>query len=267
MSQSGRPDSGTSRTPKPCLIEGCEKSSLARGFCAAHYASSRRSGALDSLRGNMNNCSVDGCDRPEDAKSYCYKHYQYWHRHGVPSPELRPIKRCSVVECTRSYYGRGFCSLHHSRWRFTGDPLRTRTGRANGKKTPCSVDGCTRPFMAKGYCHMHYRRVYATGETGPAGAYPIRRQFTNSEGYIRVLRPAHPNADHKGYVLEHRLVMAESLGRPLTTTEIVHHRNGQRHDNRLDNLVLLTRETHPTGHEHVTCPSCGHAFEVTTHPR
>ena len=54
----------------------------------------------------------------------------------------------------------------------------------------------------------------------------------------------HPMAQSKGYVLEHRLVMAGVLGRFLLPEENVHHINGDHGDNRSENLLVVTRSEH-----------------------
>lgn len=63
-------------------------------------------------------------------------------------------------------------------------------------------------------------------------------------GYVYVkIYPDHPfyeMADKDGYVAEHRLVMAQHLGRALERSEPVHHKNSNKQDNRIENLELFT---------------------------
>jgi len=68
-------------------------------------------------------------------------------------------------------------------------------------------------------------------------------RLTRKDGYISILLPSddffNPMAGDRNYILEHRLVMAKHLKRCLLPWEVVHHKNGKRDDNRLENLQLL----------------------------
>ena len=68
---------------------------------------------------------------------------------------------------------------------------------------------------------------------------------TYPDGYRIVKQPTHPFADKNGYVREHRLVMEQKIGRYLRPDEMIHHINGNRKDNRLENLEITNRTNHP----------------------
>lgn len=77
---------------------------------------------------------------------------------------------------------------------------------------------------------------------------------TRNDGYVLVrLYPDHPLyglANKSGYAMEHRVIMAEHLGRLLLPfpIEIVDHKNGIKGDNNFGNLRLKSQSKHCTFH-------------------
>jgi hypothetical protein len=88
-------------------------------------------------------------------------------------------------------------------------------------------------------CSMECRRAFTLDRA---------QKKINSRGYVVVfVGVGYPGAGaaSQGQMLEHRKVMQDFLDRPLTADENVHHRNGDRKDNRLENLELWTRSQPP----------------------
>jgi transposase-like protein len=85
------------------------------------------------------------------------------------------------------------------------------------------------PPRRRGYSELHHGRV---------------GRYKSKDGYVYVYAPEHPqnrraNGRSRG-VREHRLVMERHLGRRLERHEVVHHKNGKRDDNRIENLQLMS---------------------------
>jgi hypothetical protein len=116
-----------------------------------------------------------------------------------------------------------------------------RTCISCGKTEPVSVSS-VRSSSKKGKltgqckpCRIKTGHPQKRGEESPGWA---GGRFRTSNGYIMVYRPQHPNSYNNGYISEHRSVMEESLGRILLPGETIHHKNGIRDDNRIENLEV-----------------------------
>lgn len=72
----------------------------------------------------------------------------------------------------------------------------------------------------------------------------IGHKKKRDDGYISIYFPDHPKSTKDGYIMEHILVMECLIGRHLKDDEVVHHKNGIRHDNRKENLQLMTFDEH-----------------------
>lgn len=85
--------------------------------------------------------------------------------------------------------------------------------------------------------------------------------------YLYALVPDHPNATRNGYVLMHRVVMENHLGRLLEKNEIVHHLDEDKHNNAIENLQVMDSKEHNRMHSstdrtivELVCPCCGKTF-------
>lgn len=131
------------------------------------------------------------------------------------------------------------------------------------RRSTCEIArmfGCTkatvrRTLVRYGIPRRGLREAFAVSKTHN-GNNPVRGAahpswkggFRIKCGYRMVQRPSHPDADACGYVMEHRLVAAAVLGRPLADDEEVHHINEDRLDNRPANLDVMTKAAHMAMH-------------------
>jgi hypothetical protein len=147
---------------------------------------------------------------------------------------------CVIDKCSIEAISFGMCEKHYTRWRRHGSAFITKPTNWF-KNRICELEGCDGKHEGFGYCSKHYQRYKKYGDTKPRGNGRYKQR-----GYVYLKMPDHPNVYKSNYVPEHVYVMSEHVGRALRKGETVHHKNGIKDDNRIENLELWT-SNHPAG--------------------
>ena len=235
-----------------CRIEGCDRPIKCSELCGAHYQRWRKGLRGDDLAAPIHHrrknraeiCKVDGCAKNAIAWDLCQMHYYRWRAWGHLGP-AEPIRgalsECVIEGCAKKPQARGLCPMHYQRWRSTGEtggaePYQAPNGAWEGQR--CSVDDCDRAASAKGFCPTHYQRQRRGWDMDKPIRQLGKKRMVRSTGYAWV------KVDGE-WVLEHRHVVGKSIGRHLRPSENVHHLNGKRDDNRLENLELWVSSQPP----------------------
>lgn len=114
---------------------------------------------------------------------------------------------------------------------------------------PCSVSECPQRSRARGLCWSHYNALRCHGDaTRTPRPIAPRGAGTLKNGYRQI------SVGDGRRVLEHRYIIECAIGRRLGSNEVVHHRNGNRLDNRPENLELMPPSEHTRRHVHERHP-------------
>lgn len=212
------------------------------------------------------NCGKEFRRKSGTTGQYCSRRCAYDH-HTRPDMTRRPCPVCGKefkptradqITCSHE------CSLNRQR------EVKLRTCPVCGRefdygkhpeKATCGK-ACAGELRRKGpmhsFCERCGKRIERKGDryrrfcSSECRARQVGSKRLSNIGYIMLkVGKSYPGANRAGWILEHRYVIEQSLGRSLGDNEHVHHKNGDRTDNRLENLELWSGKKDPKGQRQI----------------
>jgi hypothetical protein len=155
------------------------------------------------------------------------------------------MSNCKVLGCANSQIrAQGLCSKHYERLRVHGDVTVDKRSGSKKPKIPCSVYGCEKHGISRSMCAMHYGRWFRHGGTESKNPNYGSGRSIIWDGYVRIWMGT---KHEKSHVMEHILVAERALERKLPKRAVVHHINGDKGDNRPENLVICPSQAYHLG--------------------
>ena len=160
-----------------------------------------------------------------------------------PIKRRKPKMQCSIDDCQRELAAKGYCGAHYARFQKGSDLTLPIKVQPKYDRSDCALETCDLPRFSNGYCMNHHSRFRrGLPFDHPLLKQPVGTRVALSTGYVKVK----VDFDQSKWMLEHRLVMGRHLGRSLYAHEQVHHRDGDRANNDIENLELWSL-SHPAG--------------------
>lgn len=178
-----------------------------------------------------------------------YKHLTEAQKSAI----LESYQRTKMVTLTAKAVGVSQDQVRHLLWKegipLSGAQERSRCWQHQDVLRALAAQGASLSEMSR-QTGANRRHIRAFLQRHAIAHEPFRQTLRNNpawrggrvvdqDGYVLVKQPDHPHADRHGYVREHRLVMEREFGRFLLPTEVVHHRDGDRGNNRPENLEIF----------------------------